>query len=186
MTLVNARSCGVSVAYLMVTLPLISAPMSSVLAQPSNVAIQPGYSMKAVATGLNFPTAMTFHGDTIWVTEEGTATSPPAVKQIDNKGNVSTQLTATQLPAGTLVSPLTGIVFNRGWFWLVHRQKKRPWSASRRDFAIQAKRSGRDLSNCDRRLSIFWRSSELADRLRCRWPRVHKWGRADQLQRRRA
>jgi hypothetical protein len=122
MTLVNARSCGVSVAYLMVTLPLISAPMSSVLAQPSNVAIQPGYSMKAVATGLNFPTAMTFHGDTIWVTEEGTATSPPAVKQIDNKGNVSTQLTATQLPAGTLVSPLTGIVFNRGWFWLVHRQ----------------------------------------------------------------
>src|SRR5258708_37202478 len=121
MTLANARSCGVSVAYLMVTLPLISAPMSSVLAQPSNVAIQPGYSMKAVATGLNFPTAMTFHGDTIWVTEEGTAARPPAVKQIDNKGNVTTQLTATQLPAGTVVSPLTGIVSNRGWFWFVHR-----------------------------------------------------------------
>jgi hypothetical protein len=122
MTLVNARSCGVSVAYLMVTLPLISAPMSPVLAQPSNVAIQSGYSMKAVVTGLNFPTAMTFQGDTIWVAEEGTATSPPAVKQIDNKGSVTTQLTATQLPAGTVVSPLTGIVFNRGWLWLVHRQ----------------------------------------------------------------
>src|SRR6266852_2912651 len=122
MTLVNAGSCGVSVAYLMVTLPLISAPMSSVLAQPSNVAIQPGYSMTAVASGLNFPTAMTFFGDTIWVTEEGTASAPAAVKRIDNKGNVTTQLTATQLPAGSLVSPLTGIVFNRGWFWLVHRQ----------------------------------------------------------------
>src|SRR5258708_20683157 len=122
MTLANARSCGVSVAYLMVTLALISAPMPSVLAQPSNVAIQPGYSMTAVATGLNFPTAMTLFGDTIWVTEEGTASSPPAVKRIDNKGNVTTQLTATQLPAGSLVSPLTGIVFNRGWFWLVHRQ----------------------------------------------------------------
>jgi len=122
MTLANARSCGVSVAYLMVTLALISAPMSSVLAQPSNVAIQPGYSMTAVATGLNFPTAMTFFGDTIWVTEEGTASAPPAVKRIDNKGNVTTQLTATQLPAGSLSSPLTGSVFNRGWFWLVHRQ----------------------------------------------------------------
>jgi glucose/arabinose dehydrogenase len=97
-------------------------PVSSVLAQPSNVAIQPGYSMTAVATGLNFPTAMTFFGDTIWVTEEGTASAPSAVRRIDNKGNVTTQLTATQLPAGSLVSPLTGIVFNRGWFWLVHRQ----------------------------------------------------------------
>jgi hypothetical protein len=100
----------------MVTLLLISAPMSSAWAQPSNVAVQPGYSMTAVATGLNFPTAMTFFGDTIWVTEEGTASAPPAVKQIDNKGNVTTQLTATQLPAGSLISPLTGIVFNRSWF----------------------------------------------------------------------
>jgi len=81
-------------------------PVSSVLAQPSNVAIQLGYSMTAVATGLNFPTAMTFFGDTIWVTEEGTASAPSAVKPIDNKGNVTTQLTATQLPAGSLVSPL--------------------------------------------------------------------------------
>jgi hypothetical protein len=76
-----------------------------------------------VATGLNFPTAMTFYRDTIWVTEEGTATSPPAVKQIDNMGNVTTMLTATMLPdAKSLVSPLTGIVFHRGWFWLIHRQ----------------------------------------------------------------
>jgi hypothetical protein len=91
-------------------------------ANPSNVVTLPGYSITAVACGLNFPTAMTFQDDTIWVTEEGTATSPPAVKQIDNMGNITTMLTATMLPTGSLVSPLTGIVFERGWFWLVHRQ----------------------------------------------------------------
>ena len=60
---------------------------------------------------------MTFYLDTIWVTEVG-----GTVKQIDNKGNVTTQLTAAMLPSGTIVSPLTGIVFARDWFWLVHRQ----------------------------------------------------------------
>jgi hypothetical protein len=65
---------------------------------------------------------MTFQANTIWVTEEGTATSPPAVKQIDNKGNVTTMLTATQLAPGSVVSPLTGIVSDRNWIYLVHRQ----------------------------------------------------------------
>ena len=127
MTRANVRSWGVSVTALMAASLLVSVPVASVLAQtpqsPSNVVILPGYSITAVATGLNFPTAMTFGGDgTIWVTEEGTASSPPAVKQIDNKGNVTTMLAATDLPAGTMVSPLTGIVFARGWFWLIHRQ----------------------------------------------------------------
>src|SRR5262249_59972407 len=54
---------------------------------PSNVVIPEGYSMTAVATGLNFPTAMTFFGATIWVTEMGTATSPAAVKEIDSGGD---------------------------------------------------------------------------------------------------
>jgi hypothetical protein len=126
----NARSCGVSVAALMAALLLISVPVNPVLAQtnpcpanPSNVTTLPGYSITAVACGLNFPTAMTFLANTIWVTEEGTATSPPAVKQIDNKGNVTTMLDASKLPAaGTLVSPLTGIVSDRNWIYLVHRQ----------------------------------------------------------------
>jgi hypothetical protein len=89
---------------------------------PPNVVIPEGYSLTAVATGLNFPTAMTLFGDTIWVTEMGTATSPAAVKEIDSGGNIRTMLTAAELPDGTLVSPLTGIVFARGWFWLIHRQ----------------------------------------------------------------
>jgi hypothetical protein len=83
------------------------------------VVLLPGYSITAVASCLNFPTAMTFLANTIWVTEEGTATSPPAVKQIDNKGNVMTMLTAAMLPAGSVVSPLTGIVSDRNWIYLV-------------------------------------------------------------------
>lgn len=96
-------------------------PAQTTTATPSNVVIAPGYSMQTVATGLNFPTAMTFYGDTIWVTEAGIA-GQPTVKQIDSAGNVTTQLTAAMLPAGTLVSPQTGILFARGWFWLIHRQ----------------------------------------------------------------
>jgi glucose/arabinose dehydrogenase len=90
-------------------------------AAPTNVVIPSGYTMSAVATGLDFPTAITFQGDSIWVTEAGIIT-PPAVKEIDNKGNVTTVLTASMLPAGDLVSPVTGITFADGWIWLVHRQ----------------------------------------------------------------
>src|SRR5262249_52948113 len=62
--------------------------------------------------------------------------------------------------------------------------QKRPWSAGRPGFAIQGEQSGRDLSNSHQRLSIFWRSSELADRLRSPWPRLHQWRRANQYRRR--
>src|SRR6516162_4369314 len=94
---------------------LVTVPVGLVeAAQPDNVTIPPGYTITRVNPtkgSLSSPTAMTFYGDTIWVTEvAGT------VKQIDNKGNVTTQLTAAQLPAGTLDSPLTGIIFAR----LVH------------------------------------------------------------------
>jgi hypothetical protein len=107
------------VARLITALLLTTVPVALVQAQPTNVTIPSGYTMTKVNTDiLNFPTAMTFYGDTIWVTEVG-----GTVKQIDNKGNVMTQLTATQLNQmygpGTMVSPLTGIVFARGWFWLV-------------------------------------------------------------------
>jgi glucose/arabinose dehydrogenase len=91
-------------------------------ATPTNVVIPPGYAMTAVATGLNFPTALTFQGNSIWVAEAGIAGAPPAVKQIDNKGNVTTALTASMLPGGVLVAPVTGITFAQGWVWLVHRQ----------------------------------------------------------------
>jgi glucose/arabinose dehydrogenase len=95
--------------------------MAAHAATPSNVVIPSGYTMTAVATGLNFPTAITFQGDSIWVTEAGIIT-PAAVKVVDNKGNISTALTASMLPAGVLVAPVTGITFAEGWIWLVHRQ----------------------------------------------------------------
>jgi hypothetical protein len=117
----HLRSTRVPAVALMVAVFLTSLPAQTSNATPSNVVIAPGYSMTAVATGLNFPTALTFYGDTIWVTEAGIG-APPAVKQIDAEGNVTTRLTATMLPGGTLVGPQTGIVFARGWFWLVHRQ----------------------------------------------------------------
>ena len=107
----------VLVAMLFATVLTIEAQSAS----PSNAVVPPGYTMTAVATGLNFPTAMTFQGDSIWVTEAGIIT-PPAVKRIDNKGNITTQLTASMLPAGVLVSPVTGITSAQGWIWLVHRQ----------------------------------------------------------------
>ncbi len=68
----------------------VSIPVRGATA-PTNATIPPGYSMTAVATGLNFPTAMTFFGNTIWVTEAGIA-GLPTVKTVDRKGNVATSL----------------------------------------------------------------------------------------------
>jgi hypothetical protein len=126
MTQTNARSFGVSVAALMAASAFVSVPVTSVSAQtgpcpasPSNVVTQPGYSITAVACGLSMPTAMTLYNNTIWVAED-----VPVVKQVDNLGNITIKLQASDLPDGTLVAPLTGIVFDaaRNWFWLVHRQ----------------------------------------------------------------
>ncbi len=121
MTVAQAKSCGISAALLITSILVTSPAAPAANLSPSNVVVPPGYTMTAVAAGLNFPTALTFYGDTIWVTEAGIG-GPPDVKQIDNKGNVTTMLSATQLPSGKLAAPLTGILFARGWFWLIHRQ----------------------------------------------------------------
>ncbi len=70
---------------------------------------------------MNFPTAITLQGDSIWVTEAGIVT-PPAVKVIDHKGKVTTVLTSSMLPSGVFVAPVTGITYAEGWIWLVHNQ----------------------------------------------------------------
>ena len=106
---------------LLIVFAAATLPIQAQDAAPTNVVVPPGYTMTAVGTGLNFPTALTFQGDSIWVAEAGIIT-PPAVKEIDNKGNINTVLTASMLPAGVLVSPVTGITFAEGWIWLVHRQ----------------------------------------------------------------
>lgn len=78
--------------------------------------------MTAVATGLNFPTAITLHGDSILVAEGGIAGTAPAVKQVDKGGHITTVLQSSDLASGVLVSPLTGITFAEGKIWLSHRQ----------------------------------------------------------------
>jgi hypothetical protein len=109
------------------TAPFLPAALASlsILAHaataPTNVTIPTGYSMTAVATGLNFPTALTFVGDTIWVAEGGIG-GPPAVKTVDSRGNVQTMLTPSMLADGVLVSPLTGITYAQGLVWIVHTQ----------------------------------------------------------------
>ena len=64
---------------LLVLFVMLFATVLTIEAQstsPSNVVVAPGYTMTAVATGLNFPTAITFQGDSIWVTEAGIITPP--------------------------------------------------------------------------------------------------------------
>jgi len=107
-------------ALLLISMRLQALAQPACSANPSNVVTLPtNYSITAVVCGLSSPTAMTFYKDKIWVTER-----VPVVKEIDNMGNVTTKLQASDLPAGTLVSPLTGIVYDskRDWFWLVHIQ----------------------------------------------------------------
>ena len=99
---------------------LAAAP--AIAANPTNVVVTPGYSMTAVATGLNFPTALSVQGDSIWVAEGGIGGTTAAVKKIDRSGSVTTVLQATDLPSGVLVSPVTGITFSEGKIWLSHRQ----------------------------------------------------------------
>jgi glucose/arabinose dehydrogenase len=99
----------------------ILAAVQALAANPTNVVITPGYAMTAVATGLNFPTAITLQGDTIWVAEGG-ITGTAAVKKIGKDGHVSLVIKATDVPSGVLVSPLTGITFAENRIWLSHLQ----------------------------------------------------------------
>src|SRR5262245_17876242 len=68
---------------LLVSLIVISAGVSGRAQStppPTNVTIPAGYTMTAAVTGLTFPTALTFFGDTIWVTEAGIGGGAPTVK----------------------------------------------------------------------------------------------------------
>src|ERR1041385_7028262 len=88
-----------------------------------NVTLPPGYFLAPLAMGLDFPTALASSGDMVWVSEAGAFPGfVPKVKQIDLKGNVTTILSADQLPSGTFEGPLTDVTFHDGWLWVTHRQ----------------------------------------------------------------
>ena len=153
---------------------------------PSNVVIPQGYSMTAVATGLNFPTAMTFFGG-----DEGEAcaggrrraaeASPGSAAPADGHGGPASSRYLGLSADGYRVC--AGLVLADP---PPDELRKCPRRTGRRDFAVPASRSGRDLCNRDCRISILWRSSEFANCLRCRRPRLYQWGRANQLRSRRA
>jgi glucose/arabinose dehydrogenase len=90
---------------------------------PSNVLLQAGYSISALATNLDFPTALTTSLDTIWVAEAGFLPgSVPKVKTISSSNVIATVLSGDMLPPGKFLGPLTDIVFHDGWLWIAHRQ----------------------------------------------------------------
>src|SRR5215208_6497537 len=98
-------------------------PLSDKLPKVPNVKLPSGYFLRALATGLDFPTALASSEDMMWVSEAGAFPGfLPKVKQIDLEGNVTTILSADQLPTGTFEGPLTDVTFHDGWLWVAHRQ----------------------------------------------------------------
>jgi glucose/arabinose dehydrogenase len=88
---------------------------------PSNVRIHGGYSMQALVTGLNFPTAVAVSGNRIWVAEAGFLPSTvPVIKEVDQNGTATPILSGSDVPG--LLGPLTDVTFFNGWLWITHRQ----------------------------------------------------------------
>ncbi|WP_245266710.1 sorbosone dehydrogenase family protein [Bradyrhizobium sp. WSM1743] len=90
---------------------------------PENVIVPEGYSLQAFATGLTFPTAITFSDGHVWVSESGaTPNTVPEIVQIGSDGHPIPVLASNQLPAGVLAGPITDITFHDGEIWVAHRQ----------------------------------------------------------------
>lgn len=92
----------------------------------SHVAVPAGFELKAVAMGLDFPTAITMDGATLYVAEAGAFPGTfPAVLRIDTSVEppaMSVLLIGTDLPQGTFLGPLTDVNFHAGRLWVTHRQ----------------------------------------------------------------
>lgn len=93
------------------------------------VQLESGYELELAASGLTFPSNITFADDgRAWVTESGfLPTSPPKVLLIDLAGdptsNQTTILTPMMLPMGTAMGPFTDVTYYGGMLFLGHRQK---------------------------------------------------------------
>ncbi|WP_066625753.1 PQQ-dependent sugar dehydrogenase [Rufibacter roseus] len=87
------------------------------LIKPSDVALPAWYSIEMVATGLTYPTGMTFDEQgTPYVTESGYAYGevwlPPRLLKINADGST------TQVAAGDKNGPWTGAVYHNGFFYV--------------------------------------------------------------------
>lgn len=85
--------------------------------QPADVALPAGYNIEVVATGLTYPTGMTFDEQgTPYVTESGYAYGevwlPPRLLKINADGST------TQVAVGEKNGPWTGAVYHNGFFYV--------------------------------------------------------------------
>lgn len=88
-----------------------------------NVSVPPGYFLHPFVTGLDFPTAVTFSPDAVYVAESGAFPGfTPKVKRITADAQVSIVLSAAQLAAGQVTGPLTDVTYHAGWLYITHRQ----------------------------------------------------------------
>jgi glucose/arabinose dehydrogenase len=88
-----------------------------------NVLVPEGFSLQSFATGLTFPTAITFSKDHVWVSESGaTPDTVPQIVQIGPDEHPTPVLSSNDLPDGVLAGPITDVTFHDGEIWLTHRQ----------------------------------------------------------------
>ncbi len=100
-----------------------SAPAKTNVLRDAHVEVAPGYFLLRMVTGLNFPTAIAFSVDKIWVSEAGFLPGiPPTVKEVDFDGSARVILSGGMLAAGQLMGPLTDVTYHNGWLWISHRQ----------------------------------------------------------------
>ena len=110
------------VVFFGISLAALSTPLRA-RGGAAGTVVPAGYRLRKMVSGLDFPTAITFHENHIWVSEAGFLPGLlPKVKAIRN-GRTTTVLAARQLPNGTLLGPLTDVTFHRGWLWITHRQR---------------------------------------------------------------
>lgn len=89
----------------------------------SQLEVAPGYFLTPIVSDLNFPTAVAFSSERIWVSEAGILPgAPPIVKEVQLNGDTQVVLSATLLPEGQLLGPLTDVTYQEGWLWVTHRQ----------------------------------------------------------------
>jgi plastocyanin len=90
----------------------------------SNAAAPPGYSMRMMASGLDFPTSITYSSSGVWVSEAGIGEDgTPEVLRINPDSSTVSILSSEDLPPGALLPPLTDVTYGPGdWLWITHRQ----------------------------------------------------------------
>jgi len=90
-----------------------------------NVTIRKGYTLSLFASGLNYPDSITFGPKgQIWVSESAFIPGVlPRILKVNANGTWTPILTASQLPPGALVGPLTDVSYHQGWLWVTHLQQ---------------------------------------------------------------